>query len=86
MSVVLALAMVVLSLSVVLSFVRLLRGPSIPDRVLALDLMTMLGIGIIAVYAIATEQAVVIDVAVIIALLSFLGMIAFAYYIERRIG
>jgi multicomponent Na+:H+ antiporter subunit F len=74
----------VLSLAVVLAFIRLVRGPSLPDRVVALDLMNTLGIGIAAVYAIAFNQGTMIDVALTLALISFLGTIAFAYYIEKR--
>lgn len=75
----------ILALAVVIVFVRLVRGPSLPDRVLAIDLMNTLGIGIIASYAIATGQAAFLDVAIAMALISFLGTVAFAYYIERRV-
>jgi multicomponent Na+:H+ antiporter subunit F len=73
-----------LSVAIVLAFVRFVRGPSLPDRVVALDLIATLGIGVIAVYAIATDQPVFLDVAIVLALISFLGTVAFAYYIERR--
>jgi len=63
----------------------MLRGPSLPDRVMALDLLTTLGIGVIAVYAIATDQPAFLDVAIATALISFLGTVAFAYYIERTV-
>ncbi len=79
------IVMPMLVLSVGIVFVRLVRGPSLPDRVVALDLMSALGIGIIAAYAIATEQAAFLDVAIAMALISFLGTVAFAYYIERRV-
>lgn len=75
----------ILALAVVLAFTRLLRGPSLPDRVVALDLLTALGIGTIATYAIATGQAAFLDVATVLALISFLGTVAFAYYIERTV-
>ena len=75
----------VLALAVVMVFVRLVRGPSLPDRVVAIDLMNTLGIGIIASYAIATGQVAFLDVAIAMALISFLGTVAFAYYIERRV-
>lgn len=68
-----------------LAFIRLVRGPTLPDRVVALDLMGTLGIGIIAGYAVGTGQAVLLDVAVVLALILFLGTVAFAYYLERRI-
>lgn len=77
--------MPVLALAVAMVFVRLVRGPSLPDRVVALDLMNTLGIGIIAVYAIATDQPAILDVAIALALITFLGTVAFAYYIERRV-
>jgi multicomponent Na+:H+ antiporter subunit F len=75
----------VITLSVALSFVRLVRGPSLPDRVVALDLMTTLGIAVIGVYAIWIDEAIFIDIAVVVALISFLGTIAFAYYVQRRL-
>ncbi len=80
-----AAVMAILSIAIVLSFIRLVRGPSLPDRVVALDLMTTMAIAIVAAYAIVTGQEVFIDVASIVALISFLGTIAFAYYIERRV-
>lgn len=75
----------ILGIAMILALVRLLIGPSLPDRVVALDLMTSLGIGTIATYAIATEQAALLDVAIVLALVSFLGTVAFAYYIERTV-
>ena len=79
-----AIVLPVLALTVILTFIRLVQGPSLPDRVVALDLLATISISIIAVYAIATRQPVVLDVAVVLALISFLGTIAFAYYIGRR--
>jgi multicomponent Na+:H+ antiporter subunit F len=66
-----------------LSFVRLLRGPSLPDRVVALDLMSTTGIAICAVYALLTGWNAFLDVALVVGLIGFLGTVAFAHYIER---
>jgi multicomponent Na+:H+ antiporter subunit F len=74
----------VLSLSVVLIFVRFFKGPGITDRVVALDLLITAGIGIIAVYSIITNQSTFLDIAMILALIAFLGTIAFSYYLEKR--
>lgn len=71
-----------LSLALVLAFVRLVRGPSLPDRVVALDLLVSLGIGIVVLHAIREDQAAFLDVAVILALAAFLGTVAFAVYVE----
>jgi multicomponent Na+:H+ antiporter subunit F len=74
-----------LALGILLAFLRLLRGPSLPDRVVALDVMSSLAIGFIACYAVGRNQPVYLDVAVVLALLAFLGTVAFAYYLERRV-
>jgi multicomponent Na+:H+ antiporter subunit F len=83
---ILMLILPLLSVAIFLTFVRLVRGPSLPDRVVALDLLSTLGIGVIAAYAIATDQPVFLDVASILALVTFLGTVAFAYYLEQRVG
>lgn len=74
----------VLSVAMLFAFIRLVRGPSLPDRVVALDLLATLGIGMVAVYSIATDQSAYMDVAVILALIVFLGTVAFAYYIQKE--
>lgn len=73
-----------LALALLLAFVRLVRGPSLPDRVVSLDLMASLVVGFICAYAIDTNQQVFLDVAIVLALIAFLGTVAFAQYVERR--
>ena len=75
----------VLSLAALAGFVRLVRGPSLPDRVIAFDLMATVGVGISAVYSMAQDQPVFLDVAVVLALISFVGTVAFSRYIEERL-
>jgi multicomponent Na+:H+ antiporter subunit F len=77
------LPIVILALGLTLTFVRLIRGPSLSNRVVAFDLMTTIGIGVIAVYSVMTNQPVYLDIAIVLALISFLGTVAFAYYLER---
>lgn len=67
-----------------MAFYRLIKGPSLADRVIALDLMAMLTIGVAAVYAITKDQPVFLDVATVVALLSFLTTVAFAHFMEVR--
>jgi multicomponent Na+:H+ antiporter subunit F len=78
------LALGMAGLAMVLAFVRLVRGPSLPDRVVALDLIGTLAVGVIAAYDILTEQPILLDAATVVALVAFLGTVAFARYIERR--
>jgi multicomponent Na+:H+ antiporter subunit F len=73
----------VLIVALFLTFIRLVRGPSLPDRVVALDLCGTVVVGIIAVYAILTEQRALLDVAIGLALVAFLGTVAFARYVEK---
>lgn len=73
-----------LMVTVALTFWRLRKGPSLPDRVVALDLLTTVGIGITAVYAMIMNEPLIMDVATVLALISFLGTIAFAYYVDLR--
>jgi multicomponent Na+:H+ antiporter subunit F len=78
------LAIAMVGLALFLAFLRLVRGPTLPDRVVALDLMGVLTTGMIAAYAVATDQPVLLDPASVLALVGFLGTVAFARYLERR--
>ena len=75
-----------LSVTLVLGFIRLLLGPTLPDRIIAFELISITSAGIIVVCAIATDQAVLVDVASAWAIISFLSVIAFSYYIEKWRG
>lgn len=74
----------ILSVSVILIVWRFLKGPSIVDRVIALDLIITTGIGFIAAYSIITNQPTFLDIGMILALIAFLGTVAFSYYLEKR--
>lgn len=74
----------ILSISILLTFIRILRGPSLPDRVVAVDVLGAVAVTVMAAYAVATEETVFLDVALVVSLVSFLGTIGFAYYIDRR--
>lgn len=74
----------ILMLSVVLVSIRFFKGPVLSDRVVALDLLITIGIGIIGVYSIVSEQSTFLDIATILALIAFLGTVAFSYYLEKR--
>jgi len=69
--------------SIVLSLYRLLRGPSMPDRVVALDLVSILTVGLIVHHAIFTGQPVYLRAAIVVGLVAYMGTVAFAYFIEK---
>lgn len=73
----------VLLVALLTAFFRLVRGPSLPDRVVAFDLLATVGIGILTVHAIETSQPVYVDDTIVLALVSFLGTIGFANFLRR---
>ena len=77
-------ALALVGLAMFLTFVRLVRGPTLPDRVVALDLMGVLAVGMLAASAVATDQPGLMDPAAVVALVGFLGTVAFARYLEKR--
>ncbi len=72
-----------LAFSALLIFVRFVLGPSLSDRVVALELLVTTAIGIICVYSVFSNQADFLDIAMIMALIGFLGTVAFAFYIKE---
>lgn len=63
---------------------RLVRGPTLPDRILSLDMLVTIAVGFIAVIAVRTEQSTYVDVAIALGLVGFLATVAFARYVINR--
>lgn len=76
------LALTLLAVAILAAFARLLRGPSMADRVVALDVIAATIVAAAVLYALRTGLAVFVDVALAIALVSFLGTVALAQAIE----
>lgn len=70
--------------AMLLAMVRLLKGPTLADRVVALDLIAALAVGVIAVYAILTNQPMLLRAGIVVALVIFVGTVAFAMFLEKR--
>ena len=75
---------IVIGLSILIIFLRLIVGPSIEDRIVALDLLSANAIAFIAVYSIQKNTTTFLDAGIILALLAFLSTVAFAFYLGRR--
>ena len=73
--------MVLLALAMLLTLYRIIRGPTLADRILGLDTITLLGIGIIAVFAVRTQTYLYVDIAVGVALIGFVATAALARYL-----
>lgn len=73
----------ILCLALLLVMIRLIIGPKFADRIVALDLLITIGIAIIGVFAILSEQSTFLDAAMLLALIGFLSTIAFSYYLIK---
>ncbi len=78
------IAMGAIFISFALTVFRLLRGPTLADRVVALDMAALLGIALIGIVALTTREYAYLDVAIALALVSFLATVAFARLIFRN--
>lgn len=76
-------ALVTLGAALLLAVVRLVRGPTLPDRIVAMDLIGVLVIGLIVVLAASTGVRATLDAAIVIALIGFVGTVAYATYVQR---
>lgn len=79
-----ALALVLLSVSFILTVYRVIKGPTLPDRVLALDMLVAVAIGFIAVIGVKTGYTLYVDIAIALGLVGFLATVAFARFVMSR--
>lgn len=78
------IALVMLGLALLIAIIRVIIGPTLADRVLALDLLTIVAMGFVGAIAIRTGLTLYLDIAISLALLGFLATIAFARYMLSR--
>ena len=76
-------ALAALGLALLLAVVRLVKGPTLPDRIVAMDLVGVLVVGLNVVLAASTGVRATLDAAMVIALIGFVGAVAYATYVER---
>ena len=83
LSTIVTITFAVLMAALLLTFARLVQGPTLPDRVVALELIAAIVVGIIGTYSIATGVPEFLDVAIVMALMAFLAAVGFARYLEK---
>lgn len=83
-NIILTVVIVVLAASAILVLYRFIKGPTLPDRVTAIDLITTIAIAIIVVFSILWDSPNFFDVAMVLSLISFLGSISYAFYLTKR--
>lgn len=75
--------LVMLTLSFLLGSLRLIKGPDVPNRALAFDLITLQAVGIVALIAIRHDAPMLLDIAMVAAVLGFVGTVLVARYLEH---
>ncbi len=81
-NIIIYIALALMMLTLIAGLIRFIKGPSIVDRVVAFDSMTITSLVVIGVIALLSNRAIYFDVAVVYGFLSFLGVIIVAKYIQ----
>jgi multicomponent Na+:H+ antiporter subunit F len=77
---------IVLSFSIFLILLRFLKGPSLPDRVIALDMLTTITTGVLVLVSVFIDNYVLLDISLVYAVLAFVSVIVIARYLEGSKG
>lgn len=80
------LAVGLVLVAIVLATIRLVLGPTGPDRAVALDALTIVSVSLMAAIALLAGRSIYLDVTLVYALVSFLGVVALARYLERGLS
>jgi multicomponent Na+:H+ antiporter subunit F len=79
-------ALDLLAAAILLALFRLIKGPDPADRIVALDLISVLIVAFLAAFSVYAEESAYLDVAIAYGLVAFLGTVALARYLERSDG
>ena len=76
--------LMLLGIAILLILIRIIRGPTLADRILGLDTLTLLGVGVVGVFSVRTGVLAYVDVAVALAFVSFVSTAALSRYLQTR--
>ena len=76
-------AIIIMTIAMILAMIRFIIGPNLVNRVVAFDSLTITSLAIIAIIAVLADRMIYLDVAIVYGLLSFMGVIVVAKYIQR---
>ena len=79
------LSLLLIALSFILIIIRFLIGKTVADRTIALDVLTVSSIGMLVILAWLFERVIYLDVAIVYGILSFIGVIVIAKYLEKSL-
>lgn len=78
------IAIGIISISTTLTLVRFIKGPSLPDRVISLDVFSANLLAVLAIYSVLADEKAYLNVALIMSLIAFVGTMTFAYYLVQK--
>ncbi len=78
------IAIGIISISTILTLIRFIKGPSLPDRVISLDVFSANLLAVLAIYSVLAEEKAYLNVALIMSLIAFVGTMTFAYYLVQK--
>ncbi|KGE86550.1 monovalent cation/H+ antiporter complex subunit F [Phaeodactylibacter xiamenensis] len=78
------IAIAIISISTILTLVRFFKGPSLPDRIISLDVFSANLLAVLAIYSVLSEEKAYLNVALIMSLIAFVGTMTFAYYLVQK--
>ena len=78
------IAIAIISISTILTLVRFFKGPSLPDRVISLDVFSANLLAVLAIYSVLADEKAYLNVALIMSLIAFVGTMTFAYYLVQK--
>lgn len=85
MELILKISLIFFSLTIAISFFRVVKGPSMPDRIVGLDMIGINLLSMVAIISMLFETKAYLEVILILGILSFIGTIAFSKYLERGV-
>ena len=80
--IIISISLIMIGLASIFSMYRIFKGPSAADRVVAVDIMTTITAGLMVLFSLYYDRPIFLDVALVYAVLAFLGVIVFARYLE----
>jgi len=84
LNIVLLISFALLLSALGISLLRLIKGPTISDRIVAMDLIASITMGIILVYSVLIKESMYFDIVIILSLVSFISTVAISTYLNRK--
>ncbi len=78
------ISITIISVSMILTLIRFIKGPSLPDRIISLDVFSANLLVVLAIYSILSEEKAYLNVALTMSLVAFVGTMTFAYYLVQK--